>query len=85
MPRRSPLGKRIRNAESPGAALSRPKESQSMGSKAMRKELPGGEFVEATCLRCGVSSPVLTFYWSGLAFEVVQFGTRRAAAAQLGR
>jgi hypothetical protein len=56
-----------------------------MGSKAMRKKQTGGEFVEAACLRCVVSSPVLTFYWSGLAFEVVQFGPHRAAAAQLGR
>jgi hypothetical protein len=56
-----------------------------MGSKAMRKELPGGEFVEAKYLRCVVSSPVLTYCWSGLAFEVVQFGDHRAAAAQLGR
>ncbi len=31
-----------------------------MGSKAMRKELPGGEFVEEKYLRCVVSSPVLT-------------------------
>jgi hypothetical protein len=56
-----------------------------MGSKAIRKELPGGEFVESKYLRCAVSSPVLTYCWSGLAFEVVQFGDHRAAAAQLGR
>jgi hypothetical protein len=56
-----------------------------MGSKAMRKEPPGDEIVESKYLRCVVSSPVLTYCWSGLAFDVVLFGDHRAAAAQLGR